>query len=224
MKFEAIIFDFDGVIADSEVTCNAALADLLTGLGRPTTLDQALDLYAGRRWSDCHRLIERDLGRHLDSAWLEREVDAAVAARAHEVLAIEGIERFLERQAGRRLAIASSSEKHWLDSFLARLGLAHWFGDDVYSAARLERGKPHPDVYLMVAERLGVEPSACLVVEDHPVGAAAGVAAGMTVIGLLAASHIRVGHAERLKEVGVQHIARDYGEAADIVARLEEAG
>src|SRR3546814_2128603 len=82
---------------------------------------------------------------------------------------------------------------------LGRLGLAGFFGEHVYSAARIPRGKPHPDVYLHVDEQLRLPSSACLVIEDHPVGAAAGAAAGMTVIGLMAASHIRGGHEERLQ-------------------------
>lgn len=210
------------MIVDSEIVSNAALASVLTGLGCPTSTDQAIDRYSGHRWSDCHRLIERDLGRACDAGWLEGLVDEAVAQRAHEVLAIEGIEPFLSSHANRRLAIASSSPREWLDDFLARLGLARYFGGHVYSAAGVARGKPHPDVYLMAAERLGLAPTSCLVIEDHPLGVAAGAAAGMTVIALLAAAHIRDGHAERVQAAGAQHVARDYSEVAEIVKRLEE--
>jgi HAD superfamily hydrolase (TIGR01509 family) len=209
------------VIVDSEIVFNAVLGEILTGLGCPTSADEAVARYSGRRWEDCHELIEPALGRPYDRPWLEDLVDQAMAARMHEVLAIEGIEAFLPGQAHRRLAIASSSDREWLDGFLARLGLAGYFGDHVYSAAGLERGKPHPDVYLMAAGRLGLPPSSCIVIEDHPVGAAAGAAAGMTVIGLLAASHIRDGHEARLKAAGAHRIARDYCEVAEILAELE---
>lgn len=194
---------------------------MLTGLGRPTTTADALARYCGHRWADCHRMIEEDLERRFDPVWLERQVDEAMAARIGDIVAIEGISDFLESQPHRALAIASSSDKAWLDSFLARLGLASHFGPHVYSAAGLARGKPHPDVYLMVAERLGLPPSSCLVIEDHPVGAAAGIAAGMTVIGLLAASHIRPGHEDALRAAGVRHIVGDYGEVSGLIKRLE---
>ncbi|MBA3676105.1 MAG: HAD-IA family hydrolase [Sphingosinicella sp.] len=76
---------------------------------------------------------------------------------------------------------------------LAQLGLAAYFDENIFSAAGIDRGKPHPDIYLHAASCLGVPPSQCLVIEDHPVGVAAGAAAGMTVFALLAASHIRRG-------------------------------
>jgi HAD superfamily hydrolase (TIGR01509 family) len=209
------------VIVDSEIVFNAVLAEVLTRIGCPTSAEEATALYSGHRWADCHKLIGPALGRPYDPQWLENLVAEAMAARVEDVLAIEGIEAFLAQQAHRQLAIASSSDRAWLDAFLARLSLADYFGDHVYSAAGLARGKPHPDVYLMAADRLDVPPSECLVIEDHPVGAAAGAAAGMTVIGLLAASHIGDGHGAKLREAGARAVASDYREVAAIVARLE---
>jgi HAD superfamily hydrolase (TIGR01509 family) len=221
MIIEAIIFDFDGVIVDSEVVANAALAEVLSRAGCPTGGDEAVALYSGLRWSDCHRRIEKVTGRRFDRDALGREVDEAIAERAAQVLAIEGLEPFLAAQAHRRLAIASSSEKDWLDATLARLGLAHFFGDKVFSAARFPRGKPHPDIYLHAARMLDIDARKCLVVEDHPVGVAAGVGAGMTVIALLAAGHIRDGHADRVRAAGARHVARDYREVTEIIEELE---
>jgi HAD superfamily hydrolase (TIGR01509 family) len=221
VRFEAIIFDFDGVIVDSEVVANAAMAEVLTRAGHPISADQAIELYSGLRWTDCHRRIEEDSGLSFDCDALGREVDEAIAERAAQVLAIEGLEPFLAAQAHRRLAIASSSEREWLDATLGRLGLAHFFGDNLFSAARFPRGKPHPDIYLHAAQRLQIDPQSCLVIEDHPVGVAAGAAAGMTVIALLAAGHIRDGHADRVRAAGARHVARDYSEVAEIVEELE---
>jgi HAD superfamily hydrolase (TIGR01509 family) len=197
------------------------MAKVLTELGCPIGGEEAVARYSGLRWRDCHARIERDFGRSFDSNALGARVDAAIEARAAEMPAIDGLDAFLKGQTHRRLAIASSSETSWLHAMLRRLALDLFFGEHVYSAARIPKGKPHPDVYLHVAEQLRVPPSACLVIEDHPVGAAAGVAAGMTVIGLLAASHIREGHEEKLRAAGVRHCARDYAEVAEILARLE---
>jgi HAD superfamily hydrolase (TIGR01509 family) len=223
MLFEAIIFDFDGVIVDSEWLANAVLADVLTGQGYAVTREECLALYSGLRWADCYRKIEEESGLEFDSDTLGDLVDEAAAARVAEMLAVEGIEAFLESQRHRVLAIASSSETSWLEQTLDRLGLAAWFGDRLFSAAGFPRGKPHPDIYLHAAERLGLAPGRCLVVEDHPVGVAAGAAAGMTVIALLAASHIRAGHADRVRAAGAHHVARDYAQVAEIVERLERS-
>ena len=221
MRFQAIIFDFDGVIVDSEWLANAVLADVLTEQGFAVTQEEALERYCGLRWADCYRKIEEESGLEFDSDTLGDLVDSAVMARAGEMLAIEGLEQFLEAQAHRKLAIASSSETWWLETTLDRLGLSRWFEGRLYSAAGFPRGKPHPDIYLHAAERLGVAPEHCLVVEDHPVGVAAGAAAGMTVIALLAARHIRPGHHERVRAAGAHHVARDYREVAEIVRELE---
>jgi HAD superfamily hydrolase (TIGR01509 family) len=203
------------------VVANAALAEAVTALGHPVTAEQAIERYSGLRWTDCHRAIEAESGLEVDLPALRARVDDRVAARVAEVLAIEGIGPFLEAQSARRLAIASSSDREWLEASLERLGLRRHFGDRVFSAAGLPRGKPNPDVYLMVAEALGVPPSRCLVIEDHPVGVAAGAAAGMTVIALLAAGHIRSGHEARVRAAGARHVARDYRQVAAIMDELE---
>ena len=62
-RFDLVIFDYDGVIADSELLNNQAMAEVLTGIGLPTTLDQSLGLYMGRRWLDCRPDIEAELAR-----------------------------------------------------------------------------------------------------------------------------------------------------------------
>ena len=221
MSFEAMIFDFDGVIVDSEGIANRALAEALTGLGSPTTPDEAIARYRGRRWSDCLPLIEEQLGRPLHADFLVSLVAGAVEKLSGEVTAIEGVGDFVAGQAHRHRAIASSSSVDWLATCLARFELAHHFGEHVYSAEGMERGKPHPDVYLMVAQRLGIEPARALVIEDSPMGVAAAVAAGTTVVGFLAGSHIRDGHAERLRAEGARHLAADYAELERVVAALE---
>jgi beta-phosphoglucomutase-like phosphatase (HAD superfamily) len=82
------------------------------------------------------------------------------------------------------------------------------------------RGKPHPDIFLYAAEQMRTDPRDALVIEDSVGGVQAAIAAGMTVIGLLAASHIRDGHAERLQAAGAQYIAATFVEAEAITRRL----
>ena len=84
----------------------------------------------------------------------------------------------------------------------------------------MERGKPHPDIYLHAAQKMGVDPAQAIVVEDSVLGVQAGVAAGATVIGLLAGSHILSGHEQSLREAGAHHIARTFAEATDVTRSL----
>jgi HAD superfamily hydrolase (TIGR01509 family) len=194
---------------------------VLTAEGYPVSAEESVARYAGLRWTDCHRRIEEESGLRFECGALGAKVDEAIAARAADMLAIEGVEAFLATQRNRRLAIASSSEKEWLESVLERLRLGPYFGERLFSAAGFPRGKPHPDIYLHAAGELGVPPERCLVVEDHPLGVAAGSAAGMTVIALLAGSHIRSGHADRVRAAGARHVAWSYGEVSEIIRELE---
>jgi beta-phosphoglucomutase-like phosphatase (HAD superfamily) len=82
------------------------------------------------------------------------------------------------------------------------------------------RGKPHPDIFLHAADAMGVHPSQAIVIEDSASGVQAGVAAGMRVIGLLAASHIQPGHRERLLAAGAHHVASTFDEAQQITRGL----
>jgi beta-phosphoglucomutase-like phosphatase (HAD superfamily) len=102
------------------------------------------------------------------------------------------------------------------------LDLTGAFGPNVFSASRVARGKPHPDIFLHAAEQMHTPPSDALVIEDSIGGVQAATAAGMTVIGLLAASHIRDGHAARLRAAGARYIATTFAQAEAITRRLIE--
>ncbi len=211
----AIVFDFDGVIADSEAPANRALAECLTEIGLPTSYDDALDLYCGHRWADCVPRIEARFGRALPLGFIE-QCKARTWERVNaSVLPVTGVAEFLERSAHLPRAVASSSTTEWLAQILAKLGLAHHFGDRLFSAAQLARGKPHPDIYLDAAAGLATDPGACVAIEDSPIGVASAAAARMRVIGLCAASHVRDGHAQRLIAAGAHDVAHSYDELAE---------
>ena len=95
------------------------------------------------------------------------------------------------------------------------LGMEAEFGDHVFSADMVARGKPHPDIFLFAAGKLGVSPDRCLVIEDSAGGIKAAVAAGMTAVGLCAASHIREGHDVKLRDAGAVHLAQSWGEVEE---------
>jgi HAD superfamily hydrolase (TIGR01509 family) len=216
----ALIFDFDGVIADSETLANTVLAETVTGLGLPTTLDDALSRYQGRRWPEALELMESGLGRPLPSGFSD-DLKAALLRRFQtELSEVAGATDFIRHFSHLPKCIASSSSFNRLQLCLDVLALSHEFGENVFSADMVERGKPHPDIFLFAAKRIGVAPSDCIVIEDSASGVRAGVAAGMIVIGLCAGSHLRDGHAQRLREAGGHHIADTWIEATKLVVEL----
>lgn len=210
----AIIFDFDGVIADSEVRQNRVLAESLTAIGLPTSYEDCLRDYCGHNRQETERRIVARLGRPLPGDFREKHRERARERFADGFDVVPGAAAFLDRLEGRPRAIASSSDRDYIAASLDRFGLAHHFGRHVYSADGWDRGKPHPDIYLAAAKGLGVDPARCLAIEDSPTGAQAALAAGMTVIGFCGAGHIidPAGHADILRAVGVHRVAFGFAE------------
>jgi HAD superfamily hydrolase (TIGR01509 family) len=218
---EAIIFDFDGVIADSEALANRVIAERVTALGVPTTLDDALHRYQGRRWGEAMVLIEADIGRPLPTGFSEDLLALLRTSFRTDLREVPGATAFIRRFAGMRRCIASSSALNRLRHGLELLKIAEDFADAVFSAEMVARGKPHPDIFLHAANAIGVDPSRCLVIEDSANGVEAGVAAGMTVVGLCAGAHSRDGHGERLTGAGAVLAAATWAQVETyVMARI----
>lgn len=217
-----LIFDFDGVIADSEAIANTVLAEIVTALGHATTLDQSLDRYAGRRWNDAMAEIEAAIGAPLPSNFSDDLKRATLERFRTDLKEVSGAADFIRRFAHIPRAIASSSSIDRLQLCLSVLGMEAEFGEHVFSADMVARGKPHPDIFLFAAARLGVNPERCLVIEDSTGGIKAAVAAGMTAVGLCAASHIRDGHDVKLRDAGAVHLARSWAEVERIAIEFFE--
>ena len=213
MQFAAIIFDFDGVLLESELEGNRHLAELLTELGHPTSIEDALHHYTGLAGADFIAAIERQIGGRLPDDFHVRRREENERVLREGIAAVEGAIDFV-RSIPPQLprAVASSSSVRWITSHLEHLGLADAFGDHLYSGREhVARGKPAPDLYLFAAERLGVAITDCVIIEDSEVGAQGALASGACVIGLVAGSHCLVGHDERLRTLGVEHIAHSFG-------------
>jgi HAD superfamily hydrolase (TIGR01509 family) len=211
-----IIYDFDGVIADSEVLANAVLAEIVTELGTPTTLEDSYHRYMGKRFADVLTAVEASVG-----APLPKDFGAAYQARTLErfrrdLCTVAGAREHILAFSDTPKCIASSSSPDRLALCLDVLQLQSEFGPNVYSASSVARGKPHPDIFFHAAHRMNVIPAHCIVIEDSASGVEAGRAAGMTVVGLLAGSHIQAGHDERLRRAGAQYLSRTFEEAQGI--------
>jgi beta-phosphoglucomutase-like phosphatase (HAD superfamily) len=218
MTIKGIIYDFDGVIADSEAVANLVLAEMITALGHPTTLQDSYDLYMGKRAAEVAEAVESKLGRKLAPTFSDDLRAATLARFRTDLREVAGASAFIRCYARLPSCIASSSSAERLRVSLDALRLAEAFVDRVFSADLVPRGKPHPDIFLYAADRIGVAPENCLVIEDSRSGVLAGVAAGMTVLGLCAGAHIQDGHAELLSEAGATHVAASWEEASVFLA------
>ena len=214
---ELVILDFDGVVADSELLANTFLAAFLTAQGLPTTADQSIKRYMGRRWADTEAHVAEALGRSLPSDFQDQYrafVDGRIRA---DVQPVPGVAAFLAHNRHLKFCVASSSSPDWLTHGVDKFGLADALGGRLFSATAVKNGKPAPDIFLHAAERMGVAPERCAVLEDSAAGVQGGVAAGMTVLGFLGGAHIRAGHGEQLLQAGAHALTETY---ADVSVRL----
>ena len=209
----ALIFDFDGVLVDSEDVGNRLLAELLTELGHPTTVEECYDHYVGLAGFAFLEAVERRVG-FVPEGFIERRREQGRLLLERGARAVAGAIDFVRSlPATLPLAIASSSSTRWMRGHLDHLGLADAFGPHFYSGhEHVERGKPAPDLYLHAAERLGVAIEQCAIIEDSPVGVRGALASGARVIGFCGGAHCRPGHGDLLRAEGVSEVAVDFDE------------
>jgi HAD superfamily hydrolase (TIGR01509 family) len=219
LSFEAIIFDFDGVLLESEFEGNRQLAGLLTDLGHRTTVEEAFKHYAGLSGRQFIEAIETRIGVPLPPQFRARQKEGAVRALREGIGAVAGAVDFVQALPSELpKAVASSSSTRWICTHLAHLGLTEQFGDHVYSGREhVERGKPAPDIYLHAARQLGVRIRNCVVLEDSEVGATGALASGARVIGLAAGRHCVDGHADALRALGVDEVANSFDEVRKLL-------
>ena len=219
---DAIIFDFDGVLLESEFEGNRLLAELLTEFGHRHTAEEAIQHYVGLAGPQFFAAIEARIGRPLPPEFYERRKAQSVRALEDGVSAVAGAVEFVRSlPPGMPRAVASSSSTRWLYGHLSNLGLADAFGRHVYSGREhVERSKPAPDLYLHAARELGVPIERCAIIEDSEIGVTGALASGAMVIGLAAGRHCCDGHGDRLRDLGVEHVADTF----DDVRHLLELG
>jgi HAD superfamily hydrolase (TIGR01509 family) len=219
VRFDAIIFDFDGVLLESEYELNRLTAELLTELGHPHSFEEAIEHYTGLAGRHVIEVIESRIGRQLPAEFHERMSEASRRALAEGIEPIAGAIDFVRAvPPDLPKAIASSSSTKWVRTHLAHLGLADAFEPHIYSGREhVERGKPAPDLYWYAARQLGTQIARTAVIEDSKVGATGALASGAAVIGLAAGRHCLGGHEDMLRAAGVTQIAHSFDEVARLI-------
>jgi len=212
-RYDLVLFDNDGVLVDSEPISNRLLAAYLTELGHPTSYEDSLRDYMGSAMHRVHDLVEERSGLRLPADFDDVFHARVFAAFERELKPVVGAVEVLEKLAvdGVPYCVASSGSHERIRVGHRTTGLDRWFDDSrIFSAEDVGRGKPAPDLFLYAAERMGVEPDRCVVVEDSPLGVRAAVAAGMDVYGFTAMTP-----AERL--VGATQLFDDMGELSGLL-------
>ncbi|MEV5957877.1 HAD family hydrolase [Streptomyces sp. NPDC051987] len=213
MRYDLVIFDNDGVLVDSEPISNRLLAAYLTELGHPTSYEDSIRDYMGSAMHRVHELVLERTGQRLPDDFDDVFHTRVFAAFAAELKPVAGAAEVLARLAvdGVPYCVASSGSHERIRVGHRTTGLDQWFdASRIFSAQDVGRGKPAPDLFLYAAERMGVAPERCAVVEDSPLGVRAAVAAGMDVYGFTAMTP-----AERL--AGATQLFADLGQLVDLL-------
>lgn len=179
--FELVIFDCDGVLVDSERISTRIDVEVLAELGWPITQDEVIERFVGKTDAAMRDEVEEYLGRPLKDEW-ERFAHRYADAFAAELRPVDGIVDALDR-IDVATCVASSGTPESIETKLRLTGLWERFEGRISSAADVDHGKPAPDLFLLAAAEMGVEPAACAVVEDSPFGVQAARAAGMRSFG-----------------------------------------
>jgi len=223
--FDAVLFDCDGVLVDSEPITSYVLTQMLNELGWNITHDETMRIFTGKAVRDELPRIEAETGAKLGPEWFDEFRQRRNAALDRDLLEIPGAPdavRALHQTLGGRIAVASGADRRKVELQLAKVGIAECFDGRVFSGHEMPRSKPFPDVYLAAAKALGVDPARCAIVEDTVTGATAGVAAGATVFGYSPDANGHSG-AEALRSVGVAHVFTDMKQLPALLAGWQAA-
>ncbi|KUL38723.1 HAD family hydrolase [Actinoplanes awajinensis] len=186
LPVDAVLFDCDGVLVDSERITNSVLRAMLHELGWAVSEADCFRLFVGRALHDELGVITANTGFVATEDWIaefRQRRNEALLSDLQEIPGAVAAAREVDRIFGGSLACASGADRFKVELQLTKVGLADVFAGKIFSGMEMPRSKPAPDVYLAAAAALGVDPARTAVVEDTATGVQAGVAAGAVVLG-----------------------------------------
>ncbi|MSQ57516.1 MAG: HAD family phosphatase [Limnohabitans sp.] len=186
MKFEAILFDFDCVLIDSEPITNGVLREMLVEEGWPISKDECEAIFIGHTVRELRDLIKGKTGKPWRDEWLQQfykrrndALDQHLQIMPGALQAVDAAQQY----TGNQIACTSGADRFKIELQFQKVGLYEPFKDRIFSGHEMPKSKPAPDVYLADMSHLNAKPNQCLVIEDTAPGATAGIATGATVWG-----------------------------------------
>jgi len=221
-EIELVIFDCGGVLMDSETIAAKAELGVYSQYGLTIDADEFSQRFAGSSSVDILKELEPELDLPVSASMLDEivaAVDEQCATQAQMIDDADGVLDLLDQPR----CICSNSPQHRLKAMLSRVGLYDRFRPYIFSSKDFDppKNKPQPDVFLKALAEFNVDGRAAVVVEDSVHGVAAGIAAGIRVIGFTGASHSYPGHSDALIAAGAETAIR---RLKDLPATIEAFG
>lgn len=218
--FTTLITDCDGVLIDSEVVAHVVLVRETQMVFPEIDVDAFLVSSFGQKTEDLVQRVADACGRKIPNGFLQHLRVQTNWNIEQYALPVEGVAVLVEHP--RLRAVVSNSGIARIMSAVIKVGLAARADVVVFSADRVAHPKPAPDVYLLAAHEIGVNPVDCLVIEDSPAGIAAALAAGMSVLGFVGGLHIPTHHASQLLALGATAVFEHMSELPSVLKRVAD--
>lgn len=214
-----IIYDCDGTLIESEHIAGSVCAEALTRIGFPMTMEAFNSRFNGIPATETWEILRKEIPFPLPEGF-NAAINAEIYRRFDtELEAVEGAREAVLAIGGPR-AVASSTRLDRLRLNLQNAGLSRLFGEHVYSASQVRRGKPAPDVFLFAASQIGADPDHTIVIEDSVAGVTAARRAGMNVLGFVGSKSGGADLSGPLKEAGARRVASHMRELPGLVEDL----
>jgi HAD superfamily hydrolase (TIGR01549 family) len=189
-SIDLIIFDCDGVLVDSEILSQRVLLNMLKELGVNATSDYFYTHFLGYNFEHVTAKVFADFSIKLTNDFRETYRKTLINIFSSELNTTTDL-KWLLSQLNVNSCVATSGSPEKIKHSLKYTELDHYFNDRVFTSSEVENGKPAPDLFLHAANKMGVLPENCLVIEDSPTGIKAALAADMRVIRYTGASHMK---------------------------------
>lgn len=209
---QAVIFDLDGCLVDSETLSISAIAEEIQDMGATgVTYDYIRDRFLGVSMRVICEHVAEQTGKTCADDFVDRVEERLFARYRTDLRQIEGAAAMLDalHDRGTPVAIATGGSIRRMAETLRISGLARYFEGTAFSADQVKHGKPAPDLFLLAAEELGVDPASCVVMEDSPHGIQGAKSAGMRAVGFVGGTHLnpmRESHKQLLLSKGAEQV------------------
>ena len=215
-----VIFDFDGVLVDSEYLVAQVRAELLEKYNKNIDLETSLNKFIGLHEDVVNSLIAEQIGEDNLVNFITDYQTGMLLAIDERLLKINNVDVALA-QIKQPFCIGSNSALGSLKHKIKATGLVkHFNSTSLFVGDMVAKPKPAPDIYLLAAKQYNVKPEHCLVVEDSVAGIKAALAANMQVIGFYGASHCYEGYQHKLLLAGAKTVFKDMRDLQTILEAL----
>ena len=214
---DLIIFDFDGVLVDSETMGCQIWSDVFAKHGMTVPAKDVMEKYTGKTGTLICSLVEQEYGYKIPDGFLDEVNEETEAVMSRELETIPGVVETLP-QLSLPVCIASGSRPKRLNMCLDVTGLRSWFPEQtVFSSHFVKNGKPAPDLFFYAAEKMNVAAEKCLVIEDSSSGILGAKAAGMRVFGFVGGSHCTTERGVQLMQSGAELLFDDFTQLPNLL-------